>query len=99
MVQFAELRRIEHRQADGKGIGRVERLFVGPDAEIVLMNTVNAYIARDPAGVCRVFVKRAKYKHWFELGKHAPTDAAFERSLSANLIRWRTEIEDRTKLF
>lgn len=36
MVQFAELRRVEHCKTDGKGIGRVERLFVGPDAEIVL---------------------------------------------------------------
>ena len=62
-------------------------------------NRVNAYIARDPAGVCRVFVKRAKYKHWFELGRHAETDSAFERELAAGSVVWNPKIEDKTKLF
>lgn len=60
---------------------------------------VDAYIARDVNGVCRVYVKRAKYKHWFELGKHRPTDAEFERALAAGSVCWKTQIEDRTKLF
>ena len=59
---------------------------------------VDAYIARDPAGTCRVFVKRDKYKHWFELGQHAVTDAAFERALAAGTVRWKPEIVDRSKL-
>ena len=68
------------------------------------MATLNEFVQariRKPAdgGIAYIEIKRAKYKHWFELGQHAPTDAAFERSLSANLIRWRTKIEDRTKLF
>ena len=60
---------------------------------------VEAYIARDPAGTCRVFVKRDKYKHWFELGQHAETDAAFEWALAAGTVRWKPEIVDRSKLF
>ena len=60
---------------------------------------VNAYIARDPSGACRVFVKRAKYKHWFELGRHRETDVAFERALAVGSVAWKTGIVDRTKLF
>ena len=60
---------------------------------------VDAYIARDPNGICRVMVKRAKYKHWFELGQHGPTDAAFEQALAAGTVRWNPAIEDKTKLF
>lgn len=63
------------------------------------METVNAYIARDPAGVCRVFVKRAKYKHWFELGEHRETDVAFERALADGSVAWKPGIVDRTQLF
>ena len=40
---------------------------------------VIARIARDPNGVCRVFVQRAKYKHWFELGRHQETDIDLKR--------------------
>ena len=60
---------------------------------------VDAYIARDAHGVCRVFVKRAKYKHWFELGRHAATDAAFEQALAAGIVRWEPKIVDPGKLF
>lgn len=60
---------------------------------------VDAYIARDPNGICRVMVKRAKFKHWFELGRHAETDAAFERELAAGSVVWNPKIEDKTKLF
>ena len=60
---------------------------------------VDAYIARDPNGICRVMVKRAKYKHWFELGQHAATDAAFEQALAAGTVRWEPKIVDPGKLF
>lgn len=60
---------------------------------------VDAYIARDPAGVCRIIVKRAKFKHWFELGRHRETDVAFERALEVGGIRWRHKILDKSQLF
>ncbi len=60
---------------------------------------VDAHIVRDPAGTCRIFCKRAKHKWWFELGRHAETDAAFEQALAAGTIRWKPEIVDRSKLF
>lgn len=63
------------------------------------LRKVDAQIVRDPNGVCRVMVKRAKYKHWFELGRHAATDAAFEQALAAGSIRWNLAIVDRSKLF
>lgn len=63
------------------------------------MNRVNAYIARDAHGVCRVYCKRAKYKHWFELGQHPDTDAEFERALAAGTVNWDRKIVDPGKLF
>lgn len=60
---------------------------------------VNAYIARDPSRVCRVFVQRSKYKHWFELGKHRETDVAFERALAVGSVAWKPGIIDRAQLF
>ena len=60
---------------------------------------VDAYIARDPAGVCRIMCKRAKHKWWFELGQHEDTDKAFERAMAAGSVRWKPEIVDRSKLF
>lgn len=60
---------------------------------------VDAYIARDPNGICRVMVKRAKFKHWFQLGRHAATDAAFEQALAAGTVRWEPKIVDPGKLF
>lgn len=60
---------------------------------------VDAYIARDPSGVCRVFVKRGKFKHWFELGKHRETDTAFERALSVGAVHFGREIVDKSQLF
>ena len=55
---------------------------------------VDAYIARDPNWICRVMVKRAKFKHWFELGQHGPTDAAFEQALAAGTLRMLTGEEE-----
>lgn len=60
---------------------------------------VDAYIARDANGVCRIFVKRAKHKWWFELGKHEETDKRFEEALSRGQIRWRDKIEGSMILF
>lgn len=60
---------------------------------------VDAYIARDPNGIYRIMAKRAKFKHWFELGQHGPTDSAFEQALEAGTVRWNSQIEDKTKLF
>lgn len=62
-------------------------------------NGVNAYIYREASGVCRVFVQRAKYKHWFELGCHAETDAAFEQALADGSVRWNPRIVDLSRLF
>lgn len=64
-----------------------------------MANKIDAYIARDPNGTYRVMVKRAKYKHWFELGKHRPTDSAFEQALAIGAVCWGPAIVDRTKLF
>ena len=60
---------------------------------------VDANIVRDPNGVCRIMVKRAKYKHWFELGAHRETDIAFERALASGNVLWNPKIIDRSKLF
>ena len=64
-----------------------------------MKSKVNASIVRDPSGVCRVFCQRAKYKHWFELGRHRPTDIAFERALADGSVCWKSEIADKSKLF
>lgn len=63
------------------------------------MIAVNAYIARDAHGVCRVYCQRAKHKWWFELGHHRETDAAFERALRAGMVHWNPKIMDPGKLF
>ena len=63
------------------------------------MEHVNAYIARDPNGICRVMVKRAKYKHWFELGQHAETDQAFKRALAAGTVIWLPKVIEPPTLF
>ena len=60
---------------------------------------VDAQVVRDPMGVCRIYCKRAKYKHWFELGRHPETDVAFESALEDNRVQWNSKIVDRTKLF
>ena len=80
---------------DCKGpIGKIQG-----EKEMTMGTKVDAYIARDPNGICRVMVKRAKFKHWFELGQHGPTDAAFEQALAAGAVRWNPVIEDKTRLF
>ena len=66
--------------------------------------TINDFVharIRKPAdgGIPFIEIKRAKYKHWFELGQHGPTDAAFEQALAAGTVRWNPAIEDKTRLF
>ena len=60
---------------------------------------VNACIERDANGTHRVICKRAKYKHWHELGQHRETDVAFEQALKDGTVRWNPAIEDKTRLF
>lgn len=60
---------------------------------------VNAYIERDENGTYLIICKRAKYKHWHELGKHRETDAAFERALKAGTLKWELVIVDHSALF
>lgn len=60
---------------------------------------VNACIERDANGTHRVICKRAKYKHWHELGKHRETDIAFEQALKDGTVLWNPAIEDKTRLF
>ena len=64
-----------------------------------MTTNVDAYIMRDADGKCRIMVKRAKYKHWFELGRHAETDAAFEQALADGSVRWNPRIVDLSRLF
>ena len=73
--------------------GKTKKFTTGMEPKI------NARIARDARGVCRIYCKRAKYKHWFELGRHADTDAAFERALAAGSVCWEPAIIDPGKLF
>lgn len=60
---------------------------------------VNVCVHRDPYGAYRVFCKRAKYKHWHELGKHRETDAAFEQALAAGTVVWLPKIIGPPTLF
>jgi len=60
---------------------------------------MKARIERDVTGVFRIFCKRDKYKHWFELGKHKPTDMAFSKALKDGSIVWESCIIDRMQLF
>ncbi len=60
---------------------------------------VRAYISRDAKGVCRIYCQRDRRKWWFELGRHAATDSAFEAALAFGYVHWEPKIQDRTKLF
>lgn len=61
------------------------------------MGKVDAYIEHTPSGTYRVMVKRAKYKWWFELGKHPETDMVFTRALADGKVNWRPEISEQQK--
>lgn len=60
---------------------------------------VKARIERDDNGTHRVFVQRAKFKHWFELGTHKPTDAAFNIALADCTVKWADEVIRHDVLF
>lgn len=49
---------------------------------------VKARIEKDSKGTHRTFVQRGKFKHWFELGSHKPTDNAFDAALLDNKVQW-----------
>lgn len=66
---------------------------------IEYLEPVRAFVARDPDRIHRIFCQRAKYKHWFELGRYADTDVAFERALAAGSIAWEPAIEDKMQIF
>lgn len=63
---------------------------------------VKARFEKDSNGTHRVFVQRAKFKHWFELGRHSPTDISFQRVLhekGISGIDWVPDIIDHNSLF
>lgn len=60
---------------------------------------VKARIEKDSNGIHRTFVQRAKFKHWFELGSHTPTDKSFEKALSDNTVQWQRGIVEHDCLF
>lgn len=62
------------------------------------VTAIRAKVVRDNAGY-RIVCQRAKYKHWFELGLHRETDAAFESAYRAGTLNWNPDIDDATKLF
>lgn len=53
---------------------------------------VKARIERDDSWTHRIFVQRAKFKHWFELGAHKPTDSAFNIALADHTVKWADEV-------
>lgn len=102
MVSIARFRRLECRPADGKRVGRAERKFVGPDAKVILgMDaTVKARVRRSGTdGSGQIEIQRGKYKHWFQMGEHRETDAAFERALASGIVVWNPKIIDPGKIF
>lgn len=60
---------------------------------------VKARIEKDANGVHRIFVQRAKFKHWFELGQHLQTVNAFRKAYSEGKLHWSPEIIDHGSLF
>ena len=62
------------------------------------METVKARIREDGPTV-KVEAQRGKYKHWFSIGEHAETDAAFKRALATGTLVWLREIIGPPKLF
>ena len=70
-----------------------------PNAKPEKFGTVRAYVARDASGAHRIIAQRDRRKWWFELGRHAETDTAFERALRYGNVLWSEEIRDANKLF
>ena len=60
--------------------------------------TIKARIWENGRGVI-VEAQRGKYKHWFAIGEHAETDAAFKTALATGKLVWVREIVGPSKLF
>ena len=60
---------------------------------------VKAKIEKDSNGIHRIFVQRAKFKHWFELGTHKATTSMFYKHYSLNDIIWDKSIISTDTLF
>lgn len=54
---------------------------------------------RDNGRGAIVEAQRDKYKHWFPVGVHAETDAAFKSALATGKLEWSPEILGPAKLF
>lgn len=52
------------------------------DTDVCARITLTAF------GETKIEAQRAKYKHWYELGRHKATDTAFEQSLKKGCIKW-----------
>ena len=60
---------------------------------------VKARLEKDANGVHRVFVQRAKYKHWFELGKHKDSTNLFYQAYNLGSLQWEKDVLDHNSLF
>lgn len=60
---------------------------------------MKAVIQKDLAGTHRIFAQRAKFKHWFELGRHTETSNAFYKAYSEGTIQWVKKIFVKDSLF
>lgn len=61
---------------------------------------VKARIRRYAAdGSGHIEIQRGKHKHWFEMGEHRETDAAFERAFVSGTVQWDRKIIDPPKIF
>lgn len=60
---------------------------------------VRAYIRVEDDGRARVYIRRDRFKHLFEYGKHKATDSAFRAALQAGEVEWSGMVYDPGKLF
>lgn len=60
---------------------------------------VKVKMERDCSGGYRVIVQRAKYKHWFEFGRHLETDQALRLAILNDRVEWPKEIKETDNLF
>jgi len=60
---------------------------------------VKARLERDANGSHRIFVQRAKFKHWFELGKHRDSTNLFYWAYVQGSVQWEKDVLDHNSLF
>lgn len=60
---------------------------------------VKAFILKDEKGAHRIFCRRDRFKHLFELGKHKQTDSMFYSALREGDILWETKVKQTCTLF